>query len=219
MKSDQHHILIRPHRGIPYLRRCLWSIAVRQPVYREGIVYLADTDQVALDELKKFSAMLHWKFLRCENGFSYVEAIKHVESDRLFVVDPTTIVWGDAFKTLLHAFREGDGAALASIRAVPRYITEKIDDYGANLHIGMVNYCDQFPIANSLLFHDRCDFLAYGTRNTVAAFDSFGRWTAGPVTRTDLAIGVCQEEEPVKMFADSLEARVVEVVTNMEGKP
>lgn len=178
-------ILIPPGNRKPeHLARCLWSVAYRKGEAKAHVIFGGDFG-IGAD----FASVLK---ITCLLNFTYTRALEYTYADRVYILDPSVIVWKGAFEALAgEAPTEDNFIVTAATYELWPPILEHLDIYGANLHEGMVKACEEFPLQTSLYHSDKLDFLAYCSRGAAKWLD--GReGNAVTVRRTDKAISLIQ---------------------------
>lgn len=176
-------ILISSYNRLPLFRRTLHSIA-RNPPSCEYEVVVADegsTDDI-LGELRKYSSIFRWKFIKVEidkllsevgvkkffNNPALTNNIAFNYSTGSFVClqGNEVIATPNCYNSLLEQVNgEAYQIKFSTTFDIPESILYQLDTYGSNISSNMIRECAKFPLAGKYLHTDVTNYLCLISRN------------------------------------------------------
>lgn len=192
-------ILISTKNRLALWKRTLWAIARRPPLCPFEVVVADDgSTEDVLGELRTYSAVIPWKFVRVDTAeftrktgvvhyfnnpaLTNNVAFRHCSGDLVCLQGNEVVVWDDCYERLRADIPEGtrNWMVFSTTHDVPGHLLATLDCQGTNLHERVVEATQEWPLQSEDYRSDVVNYCSLVPRTlweTLGGFDE--RYLAG----------------------------------------
>lgn len=202
--KPQASIIISSYNRLPLFRRSLWAIATRKPSCSFEVVVVDDgSNEDVLGELKKYSAVFPWKFIRFNaEEFEQKTGLKkflnnpcvtnnigfrHSSGELVFQQGNEIIAWGDVYDRMIADAQSASSSwmVMSTTFDVPKEILNLLDQHGQNFRKEYVEYCRAWPLQSSSYRSDVTNYISLAPRALWEAIGGYDERYYGGISAED----------------------------------